>query len=91
MPDLCTSVYPMRKKTEIPLAVKAFAKEIGIPMFLILDPEGTHRSDELQTVTNEMNCLWANLAELYIGLIRESIWKDMKDSNSPPEILGLLC
>lgn len=66
------------------LAVKAFAKEIGIPTFLILDLEGTHRSDELRTVTNGMNCLWANLAELYIGLIKESICKDMKDSNSLP-------
>ena len=27
---------------------------------------------------------WANKAELYIGLIKEAVRKDMKDSNCPP-------
>ena len=26
---------------------------------------------------------WANLAELYIGLLKEAVRKDMKDSDSP--------
>ena len=26
---------------------------------------------------------WANKAELYIGLIKEAVWNDMKDSNCP--------
>ena len=34
-------VYLMKVKTEIVNAVKAFAKEIGVPTALILDPEGT--------------------------------------------------
>ena len=34
-------VYPMKVKTEIIDAVKAFAKEVGVPTALILDPEGT--------------------------------------------------
>ena len=42
--------YPMKEKSEIVNAVKAFAKEIGVPTALILDPEGTQRSKELDKV-----------------------------------------
>ena len=31
----------------------------------------------------EIRTQWANLAELYIGLLKEAVWKDMKDSDSP--------
>ena len=31
----------------------------------------------------EMLTQWANLAELYIGLMKEEVRKDMKDSDSP--------
>ena len=33
-------VHPMKEKSEIIDAVKAFAKEIGVPTALILDPAG---------------------------------------------------
>ena len=84
-------VVPMKSKTGIVQAVKQFAKEIGVPTALILDPEGTQSSYDLKKTANEMNCTlkyierktqWANLAELYIGLIKESIRKDLKDSDS---------
>ena len=85
-------VYPIKSKIEIINAVKAFAKPIGVPTALILDPEGTQRSEALQKAANDMNLplkfleqrtQWANLAELYIGLLKEAVRKDMKDSNSP--------
>ena len=85
-------VYPMKSKTEIINAVKAFAKAIGVPTALILDPEGTQRSEDLLKAANDMNLplkflerrtQWANLAELYIGLLKEAVRKDMKDSDSP--------
>ena len=85
-------VYPMKSKSEIPDAVKAFAKEIGVPVSLILDPEGTQKSNELDKITKDMGCKlkflerktqWANLAELYIGLLKEAVRKDMKDTDSP--------
>ena len=34
---------------------------------------------------------WANKAELYIGLIKDSVLKYMKDSNYPLNFLILLC
>ena len=82
----------MKLKTEIVNAVKAFAKEIGVPTSLILDLEGTQTLKELNKVMQDMCCplkflerrtQWANLAELYIGLLKESVCKDMKDSDSP--------
>ena len=66
-------VYPMKVKTEIINAIKAFAKAIGVPTAIILDPEGTHRSEALQKSTNDRNLplkflerrtQWANLTEL---------------------------
>ena len=49
-------VYPMESKSEIPNAVKAFAKEIVVPVALILDPEGTQRSNNLDKITKDMGC-----------------------------------
>ncbi len=46
-------VYPMKSKSEIPLAVKAFAKEIGVPISLILDIKGTQKSHKLNNVTRK--------------------------------------
>ena len=75
-------VQPMKAKTELIDAVKDFAKEIGVPTALILDPSGEQRSKELNTVTKEICCPlkyfeWAtqqgNLAELYIGLLKEAV------------------
>ena len=85
-------IYSMKLKTEIPNAVNAFAKQIGVPTSLILDPEGTQTSRELNKIMKDVCCplkflarrtQWANLAELYIGLLKEAVRKDMKDSDSP--------
>ena len=49
-------VHPMKAKTEIIDAVKAFAKEIGVPTALILDLSGEQRSKELNRVIKEICC-----------------------------------
>ena len=72
----------MKVITEIVNAGKAFAKAIGVPTALILDPEGTHKSEALKKAANDFNLplkflerrtQWANLAELYIGLLKEIV------------------
>ena len=77
-----TYVYPMKSKSEIPNAVKAFAKEIGVPTSLILGPEGTKKSEKLRKTDQEMGCSlkfierktqWTNLAELYIRILKEGV------------------
>ena len=82
----------MKAKTEIIDAVKAFAKKIGVPTALLLDSVGEQRLKELSKVSKEMCCPLnyleratqrGNLVELYIGLLKEAVQKDMKDSNSP--------
>ena len=85
-------VVPMKNKTQIIDAVKQFAKEIGVPLSLILDPEGTHRGDKLEKAANEMDLAlkflerktqWANLTELYIGLLKEAVRYDMHGKDNP--------
>lgn len=88
----CMYVVLMKSKTEIVQAVEQFVKEIRVSTTLILDPEGTQSSTDLKKTASEMNCTlkyikresqWANLAELYIDFIKESIHKDLKDLDSP--------
>ena len=85
-------IYPIKKKTEIINAVKAFVKEIDVPTALILDPKRTQTSKELNKVALDTYCplrylerrtLQVNLAELYIGLLKEAVCKDTKEYDSP--------
>jgi hypothetical protein len=82
----------MKSKKEVLQAVKQFAKEIGAPDAIIHDPSGEQTSDALRKFCNEIGTTlraleegtqWANRAELYIGLIKAAVRKDMKESNSP--------
>ena len=85
-------VVPMRSKGEFPLALKEFAKEVGVPEALIVDPSGEQSSKEVRRFCQQIGTTlrileehtqWANRAELYIGLIKEAVRKDMLESNSP--------
>ena len=85
-------VVPMKSKADFPDALKQFSREIGVPTALILDPSGEQTSKRVKKYCQEIGTTlrileehtqWANLAELYIGLMKESIRKDMRDSDSP--------
>jgi hypothetical protein len=85
-------VVPMGSKSEVLNAVKQFAKEIGAPDAIICNMAGEQTSLPLKKFCNEIGTtlrvleegtLWANKAELYIGLIKEAFRKDMKSSNCP--------
>jgi hypothetical protein len=85
-------VVPMKSKSDFPFALKQFAKEIGVPLALISDPSGEQTSKEIKKIAREMDLTlkvleestqWANLAELYIGLIKEAIREDMRTSDCP--------
>ena len=75
-------VVPMRSKSEAPQALKLFAKEVGAPDAIICDAAKEQISKEVRQFCQRMgttlrvleeNTPWANLAELYIGLIKEAI------------------
>ena len=85
-------VIPMKKKSDVLQAVKQFAKEVGAPTAIICDAAREQTSSALKQFCNGMGTTlrvleegtpWANKAELYIGLVKEAVRKDMKDSNCP--------
>ena len=85
-------VVPMKSRKEIPQAMKAFAKEVGAPDAFICDAAPEQTSAEVRSFCHkigstlrvlEENTPWANRAELYIGLTKEAVRKDMKFSDCP--------
>ena len=85
-------VYGMKTTKDIPNAVHLFAKEVGAPNCFICDPNSNQKSKEVRGFCHKMGSILrlleertqhANRAELYIGLLKESIRKDMRETNSP--------
>ena len=85
----------MKKRSEVLQAVKQFAKEIGAPDAIICDAAREQTSSDLRKFCNDMGTTlrvleegtpWANKAELYIGLIKEAVRKDMKEADSPTQL-----
>jgi hypothetical protein len=85
-------VVPMKSKAEVLQAVKQFAKEIGAPDAIICDMAGEQTSNALKRFCQEIGTTlrvleegtpWENKTELYVGLIKESVRKDMKESDCP--------
>ena len=83
---------PMQWKSEVLQAIKQFAKEIGVPTSIIADMPGEQTSHEVRKFCNDIGTTlraleegtpWSNKAELYIGLLKEAVQKDMCESNSP--------
>ena len=85
-------VIPMKSKREVPQALKVFAKMVGAPDAIVCDMSGEQTSREVKQFCNligtklkllEQGTPWTNRAELYIGLLKEAVRKDMKSSGSP--------
>ena len=85
-------VVPMKKKREVLQALKQFAREVGAPDVIICDAAREQKSADLKRFCNDIGTTlkvleegtpWANKAELYIGLVKEAVRKDMKAANSP--------
>ena len=82
----------MKKKSEVLLAIKQFAKEIGAPDSFVADMSRQQMSSEVKKFCNDIGTTlraleegtpWSSKAELYIGLIKEAVRKDMRKTNSP--------
>ena len=82
----------MKKKSEVLLAIKQFAKEIGAPDSFMADMSGEQMSSEVKKFCNDVGTTlraleegtpWSNKAELYIGLIKDAVRKNMRETNSP--------
>ena len=83
------SVEPMKSKGEFPSALNfCFAKDIGVPTNLILDPSREQNSRKVRKFCNDIgtklrileeHTQWANLVELYIGITKKAIRRDMRE------------
>jgi len=82
----------MASKREFPSALKEFCKEIGVPRDLIADPSGeqtSHKAREFAQKVGmnfrylEHNTPHANLAELYVGLMKTAISRDLRETGCP--------
>ena len=85
-------VIPMKRKSEVFMAVMMFAKEIGAPNAIVCDMAKEQSSAKLKGFLNDIGTTlcaleegtpWANKAELYIKLMKEAIRKDMREFHSP--------
>ena len=86
------ALYPMTSKGEFIDTLRMFCKEIGVPFGLVVDPSGEQTSREVKKFCHQVgtslrileeSTQWANRAELYIGLLKESIRKDIRQTNCP--------
>ena len=86
------AIYPMKKQSDYFLALKQFAKDVGAPDVLVCDPHLAQTKQEVQEFCTrigttlkvlEAEAQWANRAELYIGLIKEAVRKDMRMTSLP--------
>jgi hypothetical protein len=80
------NVVTMKRKGEVLLAMKQFAKEIGALDAFVADMAGDQMSKEVNAFFHEIGSRlraleegtpWANKAELHIGLLEEAVRKDM--------------
>ena len=86
------SVYPMKLKSDFKNCLHLFCKEIGVPDTLVMDKSGEQTSSAVKHFSQQVGMTlrileestqWANRAELYIGILKEAIRKDLRISNSP--------
>lgn len=80
----------MKKRSKFQFALKAFTKEIGVPLSLIMDPSGEQTSNEVQRFAQECslklkileeNTQWANLVKQYIGILKSAVTNEMNHTD----------
>lgn len=85
-------VYPMTSQAEFNEALHCFCKEIGVPATLVMDGHMAQKNKATKKFCNQVgtslrileeNTPWANRAELYIGLLKEAVRRDLRVSNAP--------
>ena len=81
----------MRNQEELDMALHWFCKEIGVPVNLLVDAHLYQTyikvkilCDQIGTTPKvlEKGTSWANRSELYIGLLKNEMCKDMCASHS---------
>ena len=82
----------MRSEREFPDTLKLFCKEVGAPKAVVVDPHQSQKSKVVKQLLNkvrttlrvlEESTQHAERAELYIGLLKKAVGRDLRESNSP--------
>ena len=85
-------VIPMKKRSQVPLFLKMFAKEVGAPDAIICNAAREQISQSVRDFCYKMGtslCVleegtpWANNAKLYIKFLKEAVQKDLKELDCP--------
>jgi hypothetical protein len=85
-------VVLMKSNAKVLQAVKEFAKEIGAPEAIMCDMARKQMLHALKRFCHEIGATlkvleegtpWLNKAKLHVGLIKEAVRKDMKESDCP--------
>ena len=94
-------VVPMKKKSEVLLAIKQFAKEIGAPDSFVADMSGEQMSSEVKKFCNDIGTTlraleegtpWSNKAELFLHWINQGSCQERHAQIEFSVVfVGLLC
>ena len=85
-------IVPMKRRKDLHHALKQMFKHVGVPPELICDGAGEQVKGESRKLINKVNSdikeleaesPWSNRAELFIGIVKKHIKKDLKESNCP--------
>ena len=86
------AVYGMEKRSDSKDALRMFCKEVSDHIILVVDPSGEQTSKDVRRFCNQVGTTlrvleestqWANRAELYIGLFKQAIRRDLSRSDYP--------
>ena len=86
------AVYPMKSQSEFQNALHWFCKEVGVPSTLVMDGHKAQKNSKTKRFCHQIGTImrvlevgtpWANRAELYIGLLKESVRQDMRACDAP--------
>ena len=85
-------VHLMKSVSDYLTALKGFCKEVGVPESLVCDPHKSQTADAVRQWLYEVGTTlrvlergtqWANLAERFIGLLKNGTRNDLRESNAP--------
>ncbi|EJK62678.1 hypothetical protein THAOC_16700 [Thalassiosira oceanica] len=85
-------IFFMHEQKDYLDALKAFSKEVGAPDTLVCDPHPTQTKKEVRKHCSQIGTTlkileartqWADRAELYIGLVKEAVRKDLRRTDAP--------
>ena len=93
-------VYGMKSEKEFINTLKLFCKEVGVPKAFIVDRAQAQTSKKVQHFLGQVGTTLrvlegesqhADRAELYTGLMKSAVGKDMREANSPMRLWCYAC